>query len=98
MILKMSSDFLKQQILDFMTVIHECYSETTFANDRPIYAQDLAAAMGWIVELKDGVNAKKIVEKILSLGTAKHFGDYWRQGDWGDKEAKALKKLKDSIE
>jgi len=93
----MKSDQLILKILDFMTVIHECYSNTTFANDRSVYAKDLATAMGWIVELRAGTNNQIVRDKILSLATEKHFGDYWRQGDWGDKEAKALKKLKDSI-
>ena len=93
----MNSDQLTQNILDFMAVIHECYSDTTFANDRSIYAKDLAAAMGWIFELKAGTDIKSIRDQILSPTTDKHFGDYWRQGDWGDKEAAALKKLKDSI-
>ena len=97
MTVAITSDQLTQKILDFMTVVHECYSDTTFANDRTIYAQDLAAAMGWIAELKNGADAKDVVSKILSPVTDKHFGDYWRQGDWGDKEAEALKKLKDSL-
>ena len=95
--MNITNDQLIQKILDFMTVIHECYSDTTFVSDRSVYAKDIAAAMGWIVELKGGVDAEKVAAKILSPDTDKHFGDYWRQGDWGDKEANALKKLKDSI-
>ena len=95
--MKVDSDQLTQKILGFMAVIHECYSNTTFANDRSVYAQDLAAAMGWIVELRAGADVKSVRDKILSPATEKHFGDYWRQGDWGDKEADALKQLKDSI-
>jgi len=95
--MKIDSDRLIQQILGFMTVIYECYSNTTFANDRSVYTQDLATAMGWIVELRAGADVKSVRDKILSPATEKHFGDYWRQGDWGDKEAKALKQLKDSI-
>ncbi|MFH2124595.1 MAG: hypothetical protein ABIJ50_14075 [Pseudomonadota bacterium] len=93
----MISDHLILKILDFMAVIHECYSNTTFANDRSVYAKDLATAMGWIVELRAGINNQIVKDKIFSSVTEKHFGDYWRQGDWGDKEANALKKLKDSI-
>jgi len=95
--MQIDSEQLIQKILGFMTVIHECYSSTTFANDRSVYAQDLAAAMGWIVELRAGADVKSVRDEILSPATEKHFGDYWRQGDWGDKEANALKRLKDSI-
>lgn len=93
----MNSDQLILRILDFMAVIHECYSNTTFANDRSVYARDLVTAMGWIVELRTGTNNRSVRDKIFSTATEKHFGDYWRQGDWGDKEANALKKLKNSI-
>ena len=93
----MNSNQLIQKILDFMAVIYECHSNTKFVTDRAVYAKDLAAAMGWIVELRSGVSVDDVRDKIRSPATDKHFGDYWRQGDWGDKEAKALKKLKDSI-
>ena len=95
--MKIDRDQLIQKILDFMTVIHECYSNTTFSNDRSVYAQDLVAAMGWIVELRSGTDVEIVRDRILSPATEKHFGDYWRQGDWGDKESNALKQLKDSI-
>ena len=95
--MKITSDQLIQEILDFMIVIHECYSDTTFANDRSVYAQDLTEAMGWIVEIKNYVDAEGVITKILSSATGKHFGDYWRQGAWGDKEANALKKLQEHI-
>ena len=93
----MSSSQLTQEILDFMVVIHECYSNTTFANDRSVYAKDLAIAMGWIAELRAGAGVKNVRDEILSPTTDKHFGDYWRQGNWGNKEASALKELKDNI-
>lgn len=92
-----TSEQLTQKILDFMAVIHECYSDTNFANDRSVYAQDLVAGMGWIVELRNGADVEGVVRKILSPETDKHFGDYWRQGDWGDKEVEALKRLKNNL-
>jgi hypothetical protein len=97
MTMKITRDQLVQKILDFMSVIHECYSDTIFTNDRSIYAQDLTEAMGWIVELRNAADVDGVVAKILSPATDKHFGDYWRQGDWGDKEADALKRLKDGL-
>ena len=92
-----SSDQLAQEILSFMAVIHECYTNTSFANDRSVYAQDLVEAMGWIVDLRSGKCVEDVIGKIKSLETEKYFGDYWRQGDWGVNEGVALKKLKNSI-
>lgn len=90
-------DWLTQKILDFMAVIYHCYAHTNFANDRPVYARDIATAMGWIVDLRDGRGIEYVAKNILSPQTDKCFADYWRQGDWGNKEAEALKQLKDSI-
>lgn len=95
--MKISRDQLEQQILDFMVAVHDCYANTNFAEDRSVYAQDLAEATGWIAKLRNGADVDKVAEEVLSPTTAKHFGDYWRQGDWGDKEADALKKLKANI-
>lgn len=97
MTMKLPRDQLEQQILDFMVAVHQCYANTNFAEDRSVYAQDLAEAMGWIAELRSGVDAEKIAEEMLGPATAKHFGDYWRQGEWGDKEADALKNLKANL-
>ena len=93
----MNSEHLTKKIIEFMTVIHECYSNTNFADDRSVYAKDITTAMGWIVKLKTGEDIQNVRGEILSPATDKHFCDYWRQGDWGDKEAVAFKKLKDNI-
>ncbi|MDA0740126.1 MAG: hypothetical protein O3A59_14575 [Nitrospirae bacterium] len=94
----MTNDELVQKILDFMTVIQECFSHTNFADDRSVYAQDLVAAMSWVVELRGGGDIGSVKAQILSPETGKRFGDYWRQGDWGNKEAHALKKLRESLD
>lgn len=91
--MKNSSVDIESKILDFMSVVYACYSDTTFANDRIIYAHDLAEATGWLMALRAGYPTDSVVSKILSPTTAKHFLDYWRQGDWGDKEANAFEKL-----
>lgn len=46
-----------------MVVVHDCYTNTNFANDRSIYAQDLAEAMGWIVHLRGNADVKKVANK-----------------------------------
>jgi len=97
MTMTVSSNQLTQEILAFMAVIHECHANTNFANDRAVYAQDLMAAMGWIAALQAGKSAAEVVSEIKSPQTDKQFGDYWRQGEWGDKQADALKKLQTSL-
>jgi hypothetical protein len=94
MTMKVSRSQLIENILDFMVVIHACHSATKFANDRPVYATDLIVAMGWIVELKNGTDIEKVTAAILSPDTSKQFSDYWRQGDWADKEHEGLKQLR----
>lgn len=90
-------DSITRDILDFMAVIYECHTNTNFSEDRAVFTQDLVVAMGWVVNIKHESNIENIVEVILSRDTEKYFGDYWRQGVWGDKEATALKKLKESV-
>ena len=92
-----SCDQLTQKILEFMSIIHECHAKTNFANDRAIYAQDLMAAMGWLVDLRAEKNPADVAREIKSPRTDMQFGDYWRQGEWGDMAAKALNKLQSSL-
>lgn len=93
----MEYEFLVNKILEFIEVIYECHSDTTFLNDRSVYKEDLVVAIGWIIELRSGVNYEYIREKILSKNTNKYFSDYWRQGDWGDRLLSSFERLKDSI-
>lgn len=93
--MEISKNELIDEILNFMIIIYSCYCKTTYVEDRNIYAQDLASAMSWIVDLNKGIDNMMVVKKILSSDTEKHFGDYWRQGEWGNKEADALQNLKD---
>ncbi len=55
------------------------------------------AAMGWIAALQADKSAAEVVSEIKSPQTDKQFGDYWRQGEWGDMQADALKKLQSSL-
>lgn len=95
--MNISADWLIQKILDFMAVLYECYTSTTYAQDRAIYAKDIAHAMGWIANVRDGGDIQNIVSEILGPETDKYFGDYWRQGEWGEKEINALENLKNDL-
>jgi len=91
------SETLTERILDFMTVVHACWTDTNFANDRSVYARDLATAMGWIAALRAGADAAEVTKTIRSPETGKHFTDYWRQGAWGEREIEALKRLQEGL-
>lgn len=90
-------NWLQEQILDFMSVIEQNLRSTTYANDRAVYLTDLATAAKWLVRLHKNVPPERVAGEIVSAQTDKYFGDYWRQGKWGDEEVKALKNLQDAI-
>lgn len=91
--------FLEQQILEFMSVIEECLKSTSYADDRPVYLKDMAKAASWLIRLHKKVSPPlEIAQEIISTQTDKYFVDYWRQGEWGDREAKALKNLQEEIQ
>lgn len=86
--------WLRDRVIDFVGELEDCYQETTFAQDRPIFAKDIAVAAGWIVELRRGEEPEVVIEKILSTQTDKQFGDYWCNGEWGERSVNALQELR----
>ena len=95
---KFMNDILAKEIINFITVLDSCLIETTYANDREVYLKDIARAVHWLAELNRGADPQKVKEHILSPQTDKNFGDYWRNGVWGDREMAALKKLQVAIQ
>ena len=89
--------WLKEKIIEFMIIIDDCLSTTTYANDRHVYMSDLVAAARWLINLYKGEPVINICHDILSEKTNKHFGDYWRQGSWGENEANTLATLQEQI-
>ena len=61
----MTTNQLLIHILEFMAVLHECYSQTTHSYDLSLHAADLATAMGYIVRLQNGIELSKAIEHIL---------------------------------
>ena len=94
---KGNDGWLKEKIIEFMIVIDDCLSSTSYSNDRPIYMSDLVAAARWLMKLYKGEPVSNIYREILNDKTNKHFGDYWRQGPWGENEAIALANLQEQI-
>lgn len=97
MIMPTDNALLASKILDFIAVLHRCFSETTYAEDRSIYATDIAVAVGWLVKLHQGQAPNDITNLIVESSTNKYFTDYWRRGMWGELEAKALDDLQSWI-
>ena len=95
--MNITTDWLSARILEFIAVLDTCLSETTFIEDRRLYASDVAAAANWLARLRGGELAPSIANEILEPATAKQFTDYWRQGIWGEMESAALGKLQDDI-
>lgn len=89
--------WLCSAIREFIAILDRCSSETTFVEDRRLYADDLAAANTWLARLDAGEPPDEIAAEILAPATAKQFTDYWRQGVWGDMESTALNTLQDTI-
>lgn len=92
-----TTECLSSEIMTFIAILNQCLSETTFATDGRLYAEDLATAKQWLTRLAEGKSPAEIAATILEPATAKHYTDYWRQGSWGDLESKALANLQDQI-
>ena len=95
--MKITTDWLSSAIRAFLSILNRCLNETTFVEDRRLFAADLAAANAWLTRLDAGEPPSAIAAEILAPGTAKQFTDYWRQGVWGDLESTALSTLQNTI-
>ena len=97
MTMRTTGDWLSSAIRAFIAILDRCLNETTFAEDRRLYASDLAVATAWLIRLDSGEASDAIAADILAPATAKQFTDYWRQGAWGDLESSALDTLQNTI-
>lgn len=95
--MKITTDWLSSAIRAFIAILNRCLNETTYVEDRRLYADDLAAVNAWLTRLGAGESPSVIAAEILAPATAKQFTDYWRQGVWGDLESAALNTLQDTI-
>jgi hypothetical protein len=91
------ADWLVSKVLDFLAVLHKCFMETTYSEDRSLYAMDIAAATGWLVRLHQGESIDGVVAQILDSSTNKQFTDYWRKGKWGELESRGLSELQQEL-
>lgn len=89
--------WLHEEILEFLSVIDSCRKETSFAEDRRLYKEDMAQAAVWLIRLHQGEDTQTVARDILDPATDKMFTDYWKGGEWGEREAEALVELQDQI-
>ena len=85
-------------IIAFIETVDKCYRETSYVSDKPLYAADIAHAVSWVLQLRNGTSVKDVAQAICSPATSKHFIDYWKSGSWGDLESKALANLQSQVE
>jgi hypothetical protein len=95
--MKEDIQWLREKILEFMITIEDCLISTTYTEDRSLYASDLATAARWLIKLHKKEPLINICLEIVSPNTSKYFGDYWKQGSWGDNEMKSLDILQEQI-
>jgi len=81
---------LSARILEFIATAVDCLDNTNFANDRPVYTQDLAVAARWLVRLHRGESVREVAQTISSAASGKILTDYYRQGEWGKKHNAAV--------
>jgi hypothetical protein len=91
---------LADRIFDFMAIVVDCLDNTSYANDRPVYTQDLALAARWLVRLHRGEPVRDVARAVSSPATGKMLTDYYRSGNWGERHnaaAVALQKAASTL-
>jgi len=91
---------LADRIFDFMAIVVDCLDNTSYANDRPVYTQDLALAARWLVRLHRGEPVRDVARDVSSPATGKMLTDYYRAGHWGERHnaaAVALQKAASTL-
>lgn len=96
--MKLTKELLFQRIIEFMIIIYDCRINTSYANDRSIYSENLVYVMSWIKALENNVAPEIVVKEILESNEAKHFCDYFRGGVWGEKEINGFVQLQKDIQ
>ena len=90
--------WLKTHIEKFVEVIKECITNTTFKKDIEFYERDLLFVNSWLNDLEiENSNYMEVVTKILEPQTSKILTDYWRNGEWGDKQNQTFLDFKKEI-
>ena len=83
-----SHNFLRENILEFMSVIEVCLKSTNYAEDRTPYMKDIANAASWLIKLHKGTPPIDVAREIIDPQTDKLFLDYLKEGEWGEHEVR----------
>lgn len=89
----MQKNNLTEEIMEFLKVTYECYKTTNYAEDRKAFESDIALCVGWLISIYNDDNIQKTINDILDTSTSKHISDFYKQGIFGDKQAKAFTRL-----
>lgn len=95
--MSLSKEYLHTAIMEFISILHRCLAETNYSGDRALYRSDIATSARWLVRLHKEHAPQNVAKEIIDPSTTKHFTDYWRHGEWGELQTKALKELQESI-
>ena len=89
--------WLRDELESFAQFIEQCLAHTKFDIDKPSYRRDLEMVNNWINALNDGQDPMAVARQIIDPQVDKIFGDYFKQGTWGEREISNLKKLQHLI-
>jgi hypothetical protein len=92
-----SKDIVVNLIASFTKLTLKCYHDTTYAEDRIAYLRDLALCAEWMVLALDGSNIENVISMILDSSSSKYILDYYKEGTWGDEQAKSFAELQSRL-
>jgi len=88
---------LVDAIVDFTKLTLKCYHETNYTEDRVAFQRDLVLCSEWLVLALDNSRVKDVPNLILDISSSKTVLDYYKQGVWGDEQAKAFVELQNRM-
>lgn len=93
----LSNKLLFMEVIIFLEVVCDCYKNTPFEEDKNIYKEDIILISKWVSKLSNDENIQILIKEMNEDSTKKHFFDYWRRGQYGEKENNAFKRMLKNI-
>ncbi|MGE5106211.1 MAG: hypothetical protein ACM3H8_01600 [Sphingobacteriales bacterium] len=85
-------------LMIFLKTTYDCYSKTNYAEDRIAFQSDIVLCVSWLIKAHDNISINEIIEDVFDLSSSKHIFDYYKQGIYGDIQAKAFVEFKKELE
>lgn len=86
------------KLMDFLKICYDCLMQTPYSSDKVAFQSDINICVGWLLKIHDDVPIKEIIDDILDSSTSKHFFDYYKEGVYGDIQAKGFADFQTEIE